>query len=86
MDRFPDSLIPVRRSFPTMTQAPSGKPMEGLVRKAFLDSPTREPAAVGSVLGHSFHPQNARRPRSTSNLRPVYSQGRAPHPVLPLTQ
>ena len=52
--------------------------VERLARNEFLGDLPFEFDAMGTMLGHGFHPLNARQPRSIPNLQDVHRQGRTP--------
>jgi hypothetical protein len=59
-----------------------GETVERLAGEEFLGNLPFEFDAVGTVLGHSFHPLKARQSRSIPNLQDVHRQGRTPYGCL----
>ena len=56
--------------------------VEGLAGNEFLGDLPFEFDAMGTVLGHGFHPLKARQSPSIPNLQDVHRQGRTPAPEL----
>ena len=54
--------------------------VERLARNEFLGDLPFEFDAMGTMLGHGFHPLKARRFRSIPNLQDVHRQGRTADP------
>ena len=58
---------------------PFGEVVEGFARNEVQGDLSFELDAMGTVLGHGFHPLKARQRRSIPNLQAVHRQGRIPH-------
>ena len=58
---------------------PLGEAVQRFAVNEFLRDLALERDAVGTVLGHGFHPVKARQPRSNQNTRSVHPQGCTPN-------